>query len=196
MSMYKYVCACISTNYLYSPRVRVVLVYFLFYLSMYLCFARCVICVLLRIHINICFEYIYIYIYIYIHVFTYSCTLFDVHLCHGACCSTHSLAYMPVLLFRLLPHSCTSFVVYLNSYTHISPSSRKFMFAAKSTSISPPSCIFVHSGKNIYFPAFIYTYPLLSLGMYLPILICRHLPILATLCTHSILIHTYSEAYV
>ena len=68
MSMYTYVCACI-TNYWYPPCVRVVLVCFLFYLSMYLCFARSVICVLLHIHNHLCFEkkkYIYIYTCIYI----------------------------------------------------------------------------------------------------------------------------------
>ena len=58
----------------------------------------------------------------------------------------------------------------------------------------PPVYIFTLVKTSI--PAFTYTCPPLSLGMYLPILICRYLPVLATLRTHSILVHTYSEAYV
>jgi len=125
-------------------------------------------------------------------------------LCSMCTYVTVSIAVHIVALPICLSYSSVCFLirvrlvyVYSNSHTHTPPSSRKFMFASKSTSTSPPSCIYFHSGKNIYFPAFTYTYPPLSsgLGMYLPILICRYLPMLATLRTHSIHVHTYSEAY-
>jgi len=132
--------------YAYSPRVCVVFVCFLFYLSMYLCFARCVICVLLHIRNHLYFEYIYIYIYMYLHIAilfsmcNYVTVPIAVHIALPICLSYSSVCFL--IRVRLV-------YVYSNSYTHISPSSCKFMFASKSTSISPSSCIYFHSGKNI-----------------------------------------------
>ena len=77
MWMHTNVSACTCIYCMYPPRVCVVCACFLFYLSMYLCFARCVVCILHHITNLLCFEnkskkkniHIYIFFNTYIYIY-------------------------------------------------------------------------------------------------------------------------------
>jgi len=101
--------------------VCVVCIWFLLYLSVYLCCARCVFCVLLYIH-NHCFLSSF-------QVFFKS----NRNLCHSVSFCTQNLAHMPILLFLLHFHLCNSCVCVCQLVYALSPSS-----------------IFIHIYRHIY----------------------------------------------
>jgi len=154
---------------------------FLLYLSVYLCFARCVFCVQFHIHT---------------HIFpnsmcTYVTKTIDIHIAWPICLSLSSI-YIFISLIYVYARS--------NSYTHLPPSSRTFMFPSKSTSISPISCRYFHPciGRIL-----IHISPLF-LCIYIPILICTYLPIIGriTPCPQHycslfkfLSFHTYPYSY-